>query len=1362
MPHAFLRVLAATSVAGSLLVAQPSATRAEAGQPVQGQVPTPVHAQAGTPKPVRAQARTPKPDRGQAAGVDLKPVPGVEEPSGAVVAVPERPSLALRSAGDDAAGPQAPEVTTPAGPALAREVSARAAAVQEEQGVGGRAPDVHGVLPDTAGARLLTLVKPLAPIAEVLDRLGEGAGERVGASKMTYRLCVESADVPVSCSVRRLVGVPAAADVTADDRPDLAATLVPAALPGKEVGLRFAVRRLGRADLKALVWAEYDGKVSVGFDGLRRGSSLSAADRGTFTVAGGRVTADVERTEPGASAAVVAGLTGRSAVSLRQSPATGRLTVKAALDPLTLDATASAPARLEALAVTGRRFTHAALDRMPARAEVRLSGGRVAFTGSAPAGDARVHDFTYRDGRLTRVTDVELQRVPRSFNARYTTTDAGQTLTVDAAAPAGAARLLYSDVAGTVLKSELSELPARLRLANDLAAHRVTHTASSPVGRFAVVLQRRGGALAAPSGSHVTMIKDGAALGVSALLTDVSGFDVAYGSRPHAHLDLASAGRSFVGAASVDRTRLARVELSNTPATVDVTLDPAKGTAAYRASGAIDRLRAAYADLGSGPVIDGTVLGVRGDVTAAWELGERSSVKVTTAAELRQIRIYAGKKPGPSGEDVRARIDGLREHAELVAAPGTLTWTADAPVAAVSALARGTMGGRYVRAAAEVRGVPARFDASWNPASYRFRGLSGPVGSAALAFTNHDGATAPTGPHLAAHHDQASGDLDASVQVEGLSHVEFGPSAQGFAAAFRAARQTLAVDADVTRGDDRFGLAGTLGPLPGRLAVSSEGGRLTYSGSRLDVRARAWLGKSAALARMRSAPAVPDGVSLVDGACREGSPGCAPGAFCLPGRGCFGLQAHLDVRGLPEQVSVDPATGTFTFSGFRPRRRSLAVYLDSGVLSPVPVKAGATLTGLPSTITRMSLGPFGAGGNAVRAAYRIEPAATLGALDVRAEAGGVRGHVAIDPVPAAVAVDGAYGARTRVRVRNSAAVRKLTAEVTVPGRGTGALRFADVPAAFGVDADASAAGLGVPAVTYKAEGGAGTLDGSLGVEGRLVDPSGRLGDVSLAVEDLAADTTIRLNPDRSLDLVSRPAPTGRVTLHAGLRVDPVAPQRVAVRKEVPYTGGFLTYHVGGRFALARSVVRDVSLEARRVSWLRVRPGRIPFGLKAPAALGYVTPGFEGAYGSLRIAATGVDLRPDIRLDVRLSREIGDDVFRESVRIGPSDSLDLRRYDQRMRRIGARQEIRAAGVGLACVTVAAKPGFAARASGGALTLRGADGPQMVSLLDLGGQAPDYAVDLLTSFMSPFPGADWQVSGAEAGGCRASSEAGAARR
>ncbi|NUW39018.1 hypothetical protein [Nonomuraea rhodomycinica] len=1407
-------------------------------------------------------------------------MPSVRRPAPATVNVPMEPSPALRQAGGRPDGPAAPEITVPAGSRLVSEVEREASRL-----VGAKGPDVRSVLPDTKDARPLTLKSPPAALSRALadtltGALGGGGGGAVGSGTggagsaaeatpgLTYRLCVESAEVPVSCSAVRPVAVPVAADVTGDGLPDLAADLVPAARPQEgAVGLAFAVRRLpgapekagtaGKAGkLRARVWAEYDGRVSVGFDGLRKGASLSAADRGTFTVdlSGKQVRAEVRRTDPGASAAVIAGLTGRTAVSLTQTPATGRLTVDAALGTPALEVSASAPARVDAVAVDGGRYVRAVLDRMPTRARVELArrdgAARLRFSGSSPAGRAELRSYSYRDGRLSRAMSAELRDVPRALSASYDTDQGRHTLEVTSGGGrAGSAELVCfdRDAAETVLRAELAGLPAKVRLETDPAARRVTETSASAIGRLAVVLQRGGGAVSSPRGGHVTMIKNGAALGVSALLTGVSGLDVTYGATPRASLKGAP-GRSFVAAASLDGTRLARMELSNTPGDVDVTLAPAARKAVYRGTGVIREARVAYTDLKQGPTLDATVFGMRGEVAASWTLGERSEVEVTGSSLLPRVLLYAARGPaapgtsgadaskgaaapasgavsdGGKGDDVRAEISGAGRRVRLVAdtADRTLTWTSDRPVASVAALARAQVDGRYVRASARVTGVPAGFDASWAPGAYRFRGLSGPVGSAELAFANHDGVRVPTGPHLAAHYDEATGDLDASVRVTGLRSVDFTPEEAGFTAGLGAARQRLALDADVTRGDLRFGLLGHVGPLPGRLSVTSANGVITYTGgpadsrdntggaetgtgtgagkatgtgtgtgtrtgkgartkegagAGLDLRARAWAGKAGALRGMAAAPAVSGGVSLVDGRCDPGTPGCQEGAFCVAGRGCFGVQAYVDLNGLPDRVTLDPARRAVTFDGFRPRGGGLDVYLASSVLAPVPVQARATLTGLPRTVTSMAIGPFEVGGHGVvRAAYRVRPAVTLGSLTVHAEAGGVRGRLAVDPVPAALDVQGTYGARTRVRVTDSAPVRRLSAAVTVPGAGSGELELGDVPAVFGLDTDASGGALRVPALTYKAVpapgGGTGQdavgktgraagkelngLDGRLAVEGGLVDPSGRLGGVALSVTDLAADTTIRPGPGgQGADLMSRPVPTGRLAVRAGLTIDPVARQRLAVAKDVPYTTGFLSYRVSGEFGLERSAVEDVSIAARRVSWLRVRPGRVPFGLKAPAAAGYLAPGFEGAYDRLDIAAKGVDLRPDVRLDVRLSRKVGADVFHDSVRLGRATSLALRRYDQRMRRIGARQSISAAGVRLACLTVDARPGFAAGREGDSITLRGADGPQMVSLLDPGGQVPDYAVDLLTHFMSPFPDAGWKVSGVKAGHCAAPS-------
>ncbi|MCT9932333.1 hypothetical protein N5079_19200 [Planotetraspora sp. A-T 1434] len=198
--------------------------------------------------------------------------------------------------------------------------------------------------------------------------------------------------------------------------------------------------------------------------------------------------------------------------------------------------------------------------------------------------------------------------------------------------------------------------------------------------------------------------------------------------------------------------------------------------------------------------------------------------------------------------------------------------------------------------------------------------------------------------------------------------------------------------------------------------------------------------------------------------------------------------------------------------------------------------------------------------------------------------------------------------------------------------------------------------------------------------------------------------------------------------------------------------GFFGFRMDGHFALRRSEIRDVSLAVHDMSWLRIRPGRVPFGMAAPAALGYVSPGFEGGYDHLDLRAAGVALNPDVKLRVRVGRKVGQDAFSDTLRLGPVTSLELRRYDGRLRPIGAQQSVKIGGAQLACLTIGTRPGLAAAPRSGSITLRGADGPQMVSLLAPGGgQVPGYAVDLLSQFMSPFKGADLEVSGASPGPC-----------
>ncbi|MFL6159265.1 MAG: hypothetical protein ACJ72D_24530 [Marmoricola sp.] len=102
-----------------------------------------------------------------------------------------------------------------------------------------------------------------------------------------YKICAESATMPLSCSISLPIGVPIPADVTGDNVPDVLGLLIPVTNL-VDVGAKFQVTKLnGPGPLPAHVFAVYDTpivkkRIEVGFDG--RSSSLAYNSGATFTV----------------------------------------------------------------------------------------------------------------------------------------------------------------------------------------------------------------------------------------------------------------------------------------------------------------------------------------------------------------------------------------------------------------------------------------------------------------------------------------------------------------------------------------------------------------------------------------------------------------------------------------------------------------------------------------------------------------------------------------------------------------------------------------------------------------------------------------------------------------------------------------------------------------------------------------------------------------------------------------------------------------------------------------------------------------------------------------------------------------------
>src|SRR5262249_22910534 len=103
-----------------------------------------------------------------------------------------------------------------------------------------------------------------------------------------YKICAESATMPLKCSISLPVGVPIPADVNGDNLPDVLGWLAPVTNL-VDVGARFQVTRLCDicGNLPAHVFAVYDTpivkkRIEFGFDG--RASSLPYNTTANFTL----------------------------------------------------------------------------------------------------------------------------------------------------------------------------------------------------------------------------------------------------------------------------------------------------------------------------------------------------------------------------------------------------------------------------------------------------------------------------------------------------------------------------------------------------------------------------------------------------------------------------------------------------------------------------------------------------------------------------------------------------------------------------------------------------------------------------------------------------------------------------------------------------------------------------------------------------------------------------------------------------------------------------------------------------------------------------------------------------------------------
>ncbi|HKN53744.1 MAG TPA: hypothetical protein VJX66_14680, partial [Amycolatopsis sp.] len=863
--------------------------------------------------------------------------------------------------------------------------------------------------------------------------------------------------------------------------------------------------------LNAHVWTVYDlpthKRLSAGFDGLTRGSGLPTAALGVYTFNPAKlllqgiydVNASLITVGAGPALAVTAGLStvtqddvGTSidptVASARFSPVPTIFSAHAVIDPgaqdrpetASVSATSSSATTLDTLVLSNHRsttphsdgFTQLKIDKLPTSVSATVTrplnspNATVHYTASATIANVLFANFDYGDTTLNKATQVTAVDVPASFdatlNAQQGQNPGSDVVSLHYTASSKLTSLAadyYDGPDGIVGRGSLKSLPTQVDLTLDRAASHATFTANDALGEAAVDISRNLGAYAPIAGDHATVITNGNQLGISAKVTGLKSVDAFFDNHPRLNTQFVPGGQPFEAGADLDNTQHAQATVTNLPATLSVDADTVNRKIAYRASEIVHRVHVAYTNTATGPTLVAAVNELPSSVDLMYQLGDTPRVTYKASSVVPRIELFVSQEPivqlRPDADhylsaaitdlptDVDVALDFPKRHLE-----GTMS----AALGGIDVVARFPVAGRDWTADGVLTGVPAHFDADFAEGTYRFRGLSGPLGSANLTVTNHAGAIEPTGQHVAAYFRQANGDMDGSVSVKNLSLIEYTHTGDtqtarlqvdtGGEPVYVAANVLLAADGV---DDTRLAVSGHVDNLPTNIEVAASDGKLTYTADKnVGLALEAHVGKIAALNGL-GVPLFPNGVAASATGCDSGA-GCAKDSstFCTAFARCFGVAATVQLPGLPTSIVVDTKARTVSLTGYRPPSAPLQAYVRvNGLIDALPdVRALATLSGLPSPLD-LTVGPATFEGSTLDAQYHAS--APLGDLRIDAQATTtnaqfpeLRGSLSIHKLPAAVHITGQFGAQNIVSVDDSAPIDSIA--VTVTGPTTGYLR----------------------------------------------------------------------------------------------------------------------------------------------------------------------------------------------------------------------------------------------------------------------------------------------------------------------------------
>jgi hypothetical protein len=512
-----------------------------------------------------------------------------------------------------------------------------------------------------------------------------------------------------------------------------------------------------------------------------------------------------------------------------------------------------------------------------------------------------------------------------------------------------------------------------------------------------------------------------------------------------------------------------------------------------------------------------------------------NNVKYTASATIAEIFTDLQRTNGDALSvditDIPASVNVLFD-----AANSKIEWDSSSATGGISVLAHltpATLGTpEAFDAALTIADIPTHWDASYGAGNILFQAGGSGIGSISAKVTNHGAYHVLGGDHLSAYFDQPSGDLDASLKISNLTKAGFSKLTNANGGGFEADLDMgngspFSFSADVNLTATRLKATGAFTNLPTVMNLTSNGGRITYTGNtNPELTMSVEAGTPAALAATPT-PNNVHGVSV-----RDGQSG-----------GDKAVKAKLHLTGLPTSLDLNSPAGTYSVGGYHPSIATLVIDAVLTTLAPQPLSLQVQQVVPTASPVNFTFGPFlsstaGDGTHSMSLNYTANQ--TLGSLTAEATYGNTDdAKLVISSIPSSISVNAGLGADQKtIGIAMSSGISDITASY----KKVGALNFAasvhlhDVPSAVNLQigrGTASGGGKEITAPDFTMTASSAGLDIDATASAEIATPADIKAAVNLQVTNLGHTVTGALD-GTSLHVTSTPATGSFLLVAAGV------------------------------------------------------------------------------------------------------------------------------------------------------------------------------------------------------------------------------------